>query len=278
MPDGVVMVDTPGLDDVVEYRSNITRDYISRANAVLVCVRSDALTGGELQTILRVFQNARGNAEKVYVIATQIDTLNRPQRDWEKQNEEWIKYLKAQTCYGNKEIAQQKLIPVSAWLYSALLSYKDNRINEDEDTFFDLESALLKYKIRIEHLTEKYDEVKEATNIGLLKTKLQSEIISRYKKMMVDDICAAYEQNKEDIEEQMRRLQNDQQEIIDASSKGLDEIRKKREEYEAKIKTAEKEKKSIEQLVSSVKAATTKRADEVIAAIKGLSAKNARAR
>ena len=60
LPDGVVMVDTPGLDDVVEYRSNITRDYISRANAVLVCVRSDALTGGELQTILRVFQNARG--------------------------------------------------------------------------------------------------------------------------------------------------------------------------------------------------------------------------
>jgi len=278
LPDGVVMVDTPGLDDVVEYRSNITRDYISRANAVLVCVRSDALTGGELQTILRVFQNARGNAEKVYVIATQIDTLNRPQRDWEKQNEEWIKYLKAQTCYGDREIAQQKLIPVSAWLYSALLSYKDNTINEDDDAFFDLESALLKYKIRIDNLAEKYDEVKEATNIGLLKTKLQSEIISRYKKMMVDDICAAYEQNKEDIEEQMRRLQNDQQEIIDASSKGLDEIRKKREEYEAKIKAAEKEKKSLEQLVSSVKAATTKRADEVIAAIKGLSAKNARAR
>ena len=137
---------------------------------------------------------------------------------------------------------------------------------------------MIVHKIRIEHLTEKYDEVKEATNIGLLKTKLQSEIISRYKKMMVDDICAACEQNKEDIEEQMRRLQNDQQEIIDASSKGLDEIRKKRAEYEKKMRAAEKEKKSLEQPVSSVKTATTKRADEVIAAIKGLSAKNARAR
>ena len=278
LPDGVVMVDTPGLDDVVEYRSNITRDYISRANAVLVCVRSDALTGGELQTILRVFQNARGSAEKVYVIATQIDTLNRPQSDWEKQNEEWLKYLKEPGCYGNRELAQQKLIPVSAWLYSALHAYKENKISEEDDAFFDLESALLKYKIRMDGLAEKYHEVEEGTNISLLKTKLQAEVISRYKKMMIDDICIAYEQNREDIGEQMRRLRDEQQEIIDTSSKGLDEIRKKKEEYEKKVKAAEQEKKSLEQLVSSVKAATTKRAEEVIAAIKALSEKRVKAR
>ncbi|WP_044976606.1 dynamin family protein [Ruminococcus sp. HUN007] len=34
LPNGVILVDTPGLDDVVEYRSNITREYIDRANAV----------------------------------------------------------------------------------------------------------------------------------------------------------------------------------------------------------------------------------------------------
>lgn len=278
LPDGVVMVDTPGLDDVVEYRSNITRDYINRANAVLVCVRSDALTGGELQTILRVFQNARGNAEKVYVIATQIDTLNRPQRDWEKQNEEWLKYLKEQGCYGNRELAQQNLIPVSAWLYSVLQSYKDNEITQNDEAFYDLESALLKYRIRTEDLAEKYHEVEEGTNISLLKAKLQSEIISKYKKMMIEDICIAYEQNKEDIGEQTLRLRNAQQEIIDASSKGLDEIRRKKAEYEEKVKAAEEEKKSLEQLVSSVKAATTKRAEELIAAIKGLSEQKVNAR
>ena len=278
LPDGVVLVDTPGLDDVVEYRSNITRDYIGRANAVLVCVRSDALTGGELQTILRVFQNARGNVEKVYIIATQIDTLNRPQRDWEKQNEEWLKYLKEQGCYGSRDLAQQKLIPVSAWLYSALQSYKENKINEEDDSFFDLESALLKYKIRIENLPEKFHEVEESTNISLLKTKLQSEIISKYKKMMIFDICTAYEQNKEDIGEQMRRLRDEQQEIIDTSNKGLDEIHKKKEEYEEKVKAAEVEKKGLEQLVASVKIATTKRAEELIAAIKTLSEKRVKTR
>jgi predicted GTPase len=82
LPEGVVLVDTPGLDDVVEYRSNITRDYIDRANAVLVCVKSDALTGQEMATIYSVFSNTRYNLEKVYIIATQIDTLNRPRENW----------------------------------------------------------------------------------------------------------------------------------------------------------------------------------------------------
>lgn len=78
LPDGVVLVDTPGLDDVVTYRSNITREYIDRANAVLVCVKSDALTGQEMATIYSVFSNTRYKPEKVYIIATQLDTLNRP--------------------------------------------------------------------------------------------------------------------------------------------------------------------------------------------------------
>ena len=59
LPDGVVLVDTPGLDDVVEYRSNITREYIDRANAVLICVKADALTGPEMATIYSVFSNTR---------------------------------------------------------------------------------------------------------------------------------------------------------------------------------------------------------------------------
>ena len=278
LPDGVVLVDTPGLDDVVKYRSDITRDYISRANAVLVCVRSDALTGGELKTILGVFQNARGNSEKVYVIATQIDTLKQPHSDWEKQCEEWLKYLKEQGCYGSRDLARQKLIPVSAWLYSALQSYKENKINEDEDASFALESALLKYKIRMENLPEKFHEVEESTNIDLLKTKLQSEIISKYKKALIDDIRASYEQNKEDIAEQLRRLRDEQKEIIDTSNKGLDEIRKKKEEYEAKVKAAEEEKKSLEQLVSSIKVETTKHAEELIATIKALSKKRVKTR
>ncbi|MFQ9126988.1 MAG: hypothetical protein ACLR4Z_09665 [Butyricicoccaceae bacterium] len=78
LPEGVVLADTPGLNDAVEYRSNITKDYIDRANAVFVCVKADRLSGQELATIYGVFSNARYNPEKIYIIATQQDSLNNP--------------------------------------------------------------------------------------------------------------------------------------------------------------------------------------------------------
>ena len=107
LPEGVVLVDTPGLDDVVEYRSNITRNYIDRANAVLVCVKADALTGQDMATIYSVFANARYYPEKVYIIATQLDTLNQPERNWMQQREEWLKYLREKSAYNSGTLAEK---------------------------------------------------------------------------------------------------------------------------------------------------------------------------
>ena len=39
LPPQVCLVDTPGLNDIVDYRSEITKKYIDSANAVLVCVK-----------------------------------------------------------------------------------------------------------------------------------------------------------------------------------------------------------------------------------------------
>lgn len=92
MPEQIVFVDTPGLDDAVKYRSDVTRAYIDRANAVFACVRSDALTGGELNTLYRIFSNTNNNPEKVFVLGTQWDNLNNPRKkDWKLQKAEWVK-------------------------------------------------------------------------------------------------------------------------------------------------------------------------------------------
>ena len=91
MPEQVVFVDTPGLDDAVKYRSDVTRNYIERANAVFACVKSDSLTGPELTTLYRIFANTSYNPEKVFVIGTQWDSLNDPDKDWKKQKAEWIR-------------------------------------------------------------------------------------------------------------------------------------------------------------------------------------------
>lgn len=266
LPDGIVLVDTPGLDDVVEYRSNITRDYIDRANAVLVCVKSDALTGQEMATIYSVFANTRYNPGKVYIIATQIDTLNRPRENWIEQQKEWLKYLKGKGAYASLELAQKNLIPVSAYLYTLLKQYND--LPEDDDRVWDLQSLLIKLRVRDIH--EQYQEMLDFTNIALLKNKIQREIVTNYKKLLIDDIVGSYELCRDSIKETMAKVKAAQAEIIEASQGGIEEIKKKQAEYHAKYQEAENDKKELEALLKNLKMATTQRADELAKAIKDL--------
>lgn len=266
LPEGVVIVDTPGLDDAVEYRSNITRDYINRANAVLVCVKSDALTAQELYTISNVFSNTPYNKEKVYVIATQIDTLNKPKENWTEQHEEWIKHLKGKARYADPKLAQKNLIPVSAYLYTLL----KEPVSTDDDRYWDLLSILGKFRIKMDDINKYYREMLDFTNIEFLKNKIQREIIANYKKLLFDDILDSYKLCTESIKETLEKIKVNQREIIEASQGDLEEIKKKQQEYEKKCKEAEKDKKELDEMLKKLKVGTTKRADELEKAIKNL--------
>ena len=266
LPEGVVLVDTPGLDDVVEYRSNITRDYIDRANAVLVCVKSDALTGQEWATICSVFSNTRYNPEKVYIIATQLDTLNRPKENWKEQQAEWVKYLKGNSAFASQELARKNLIAVSAYLYTLLKSY--NSLSEDDDKTWDLESILM--KLRVKNINEQYQNLLDFTNIDLLKRRIQKDIVQNYKKLLVEDISASYELCRESIKEAMEKIKKSQMEIIKVSQGGLEDIQKKQQEYTKKYEEAEKDKKELDAMLKKLKMTTTQRASELEKAIKNL--------
>lgn len=266
LPEGVILVDTPGLDDVVEYRSNITRDYIDRANAVLVCVKSDALTGQEMATIYSVFSNTRYKPEKVYIIATQLDTLNRPKENWKEQQAEWLKYLKGKSAYGSEELAEKNLVPVSAYLYTLLKAY--NSLSEEDERSYDLESILLKLRIRDVH--ENFKELIYFTGIDLLNSKIQNEIVSKYKDLLVEDISETYKTCREEIRETMKKIKNSQEEIIRTTQGSLEEIRQKQEEYTKKYQEAEADKKNLESLLKKLQLVTQKRADDLENSIKAL--------
>lgn len=272
IPAEVVYVDTPGLDDAVEYRSDITRDYIDRANAVLVCVKSDALTGQDMHTIYSVFANTRYSPEKVYIMATQLDALNRPKENWEEQREEWLKYLKRADCFGTQELAVKNLVPVSGYFYSLIMDFDD--ISENDDRFYDLSSILNKFRLRIEDLGENSKRLLDFTGIDLLKRKLESEVVSRYRAILIDDIKENYILCKSEITELMQKLRINQHEIIDASEKGIDEIQKKRDEYAKKLEETAADRIEMEKLVRNIKLATTKRVEELTSAIKGMGGVN----
>ena len=270
LPEGVVLVDTPGLDDVVEYRSNITRNYIDRANAVLVCVKADALTGQEMATIYSVFANARYNPEKVYIIATQLDTLNQPERNWMQQREEWLKYLREKSAYNSGTLAEKNLIPVSAYLYSLLQI--SGSLTDDDDRQFDLDSILLKFRIR-KMTAEDYKRLLAFTNIDNLKTRLNENIIKNYKKILVNDIKNSYDICRDEIRDCMEKLKVAQEDIIKTSQGSLEDIRKKQQECVEKYQETEKDKKELERLFQNLVVRhilPQQRADQLEASIKAL--------
>ena len=271
LPQGVILVDTPGLDDVVAYRSDITREYIDRANAVLVCVKSDALTGPEMATIFSVFANTRYNPEKVYIIATQTDTLNRPVQNWEEQRKEWLKYLKERGAYASMELASRNLVPVSGYLYTLLKEF--DSYDEKDERYWDLNSILSKLRIRMEDIHTHYQELYDFTNIELLKRKINTEVVANYQKLLVDDIVGSYQMCRDEIRDAMAKIKHMKEEVIKSSQGDADEIRRKQEEYTKKYKDAEEDKQELEKLISKLRRATQQRADELEIAIKNMGVK-----
>ena len=264
LTDGVILVDTPGLDDVVQYRSNITRDYIDRANAVMVCVKADALTGQEMATIHSVFANTRYNPEKVYIVATQIDTLNRPIQNWQEQREEWLKSLKNTGAFGSLELARKNLIAVSAYLHILLENYRNKR--GDEEQSWDLDGIIR--KLRIRDVEENYQRLKDFTNIEFLKDKIYREIVINARQYLIEDIQNSYTFCKEELQEAMAKIKASQEGIIKDSQGSIEEIQKKQEEYARKCQEAEEDKKALETLLKRLKMTTEKRADDLERTIK----------
>ena len=230
LPEGVVLIDTPGLNDVVKFRSNITDQYIARANAVLMCVKSDKLEGGELITLNRVFKNTHGKVEKVFVIATQTDTLSNPEDDWQAQQVEWTKYLKGADYFNGVNLVQSNLIPVSASLFSLLEKYRRGEFDGPKDKDYRaFRSILMKYGIFDEsELGDQFARLEETTNIRQLLHILKTRVIAKYKEDLVDGIVRDYDHYAVQIREIMERKRTSQERLIADTQKSLEQIQAER--------------------------------------------------
>lgn len=120
-PSNVVIVDTPGLDDPVPYRTDITRRYLHKANVVLLCIRSNRpeISATELTQLSYIFQELRYHKERIITLGTQIDEPDDMLNFWKKYTlPEYLKYLSRSSLYGSKEIAEKNIFPVSAFYFS----------------------------------------------------------------------------------------------------------------------------------------------------------------
>ena len=211
LPPQVCLVDTPGLNDPVQYRSNITSEYIHSANAVIICVNAKTLRNEEIATILDVLTKAQDKKDKVYILGTQIDIMN-SQADWEQQQTEWLKHLKEKQFYGSLDMAKKQLIGVSSYFYSnAIKLSSDTDIDSLEDSIDDLvkkekmtkqdrRELLRKDNITPEDIEQIKNMLIDYSNIEIVNDNIQNKLILGFNESLKNDFLNRYNYLKNKIE------------------------------------------------------------------------------
>lgn len=237
LPAQICLVDTPGLNDIIDYRSKITRDYIDTANAVIICVNAKTLRNEELLTIARVFSKARYKKDKIYVLGTQIDTMNSI-KDWEQQRLEWIKFLRGKEYFENRSVADKHLIGVSSYAYS-----KSNELIDKLDIKQLFELAQLKLispdesmqimteinenKFTSEKVIELKERIKNFSNIEKIKRVIDEELLSNFNESLLKDYIEKYKLLKAEISsfsKNITKLVRDKKADLDKSTEELNKI------------------------------------------------------
>ena len=233
MHKNVTIVDTPGLDDVVDYRSKITRDYIKRANAVIVCVDSSSLRNDEYLTITKVFENIGDDFYKVMILGTQIDNKNNPKEAWEKQIEEWKKYLRDN--YKNEDLLKNNIIGVSSYVYSKVIELENGK-ECDEDGKIAIYKLAKSYGIGLKDwqdsnlIIKNSENIKDLTNIKKVNSIMHRDIISKGEEEVKKDLERKYLSMITNISNKAESIKNTNSE----SKKTLDMTKAEQENFRIK--------------------------------------------
>lgn len=247
LPSQISLVDTPGLNDIIDYRSKITRDYIDSANSVIICVNAKTLRNEELVTISRVFQKARYKKDKIYVLGTQIDTMN-SQEDWKKQRADWVRVLERKEYFESHNKAEFNLKGISSYFYlKALEMNKDNV----EDMIFNLlipknlitRAEGIQLSIQKEYTDEIIEELREKiieyTNMKEIIRLIQNKLLKNFNNSLVEDFTEKYKILKSEMKQFIDEYKTILIEKTEDLEKTEDELNEKIELERKKIKEIE---------------------------------------
>ncbi len=224
----LMFVDTPGLDDPVPYRSEITRAYIKSAKVVLVCNSIKAMKQDEVRTIYSAFDQS-SDPSKVYVLGTHYDTLENPKDEWAKQKDEWSNYLtatkiddniKERTCY-TKELAQKNIINISGRVALLCELYKKGELDDNQ------KSKLASYCYAIcgnGNVENNIDKMLKFANVDSMHTRIQKDILNDAQDIYNKGVKRNYENLRSEIIAYFKSDIGKKQDTYEALSGGLEAI------------------------------------------------------
>lgn len=259
MPKNVTIVDTPGLNDVVAYRSDITKDYIKRANAVVVCQSYLNLGDREFNDIASFFGNIGDKSYKVIILGTQIDKLNKPKEEWENIKEDWKNQFKV--FYDkDQNLINNNIIGVSSFVFSNLIELENGK-EHNEDNILSIYRFAKSYGIELSlqdpnlnnKIIDNYNQIIELTNIKKVNSLITNKIIANRVEEIIYDLENKYLSMINYISNKANNIKNENSHnkaTLDMEKKEKEESILKRNE---EIKKIEEDMKAINNAFDKIK-------------------------
>lgn len=245
VPKNVVFVDTPGLNDPVSFRSDITKRYIASANVVLLCVKaaSAEIKADELNEIGILFSEMRYAKERLYIFGTQYDTQNHFVEYWEKHTKpEFVKYLSGKSYFGTVEKANERIIPISAWYYLLAQRAKNNRdlwkeggeFEEDLVTMVDKCLGVARRVDPEKRFYESISQIEELTNVQTVSRMILEGPVKEAESIIVNDLKNTYKGICDEIQSAATATMEMRTELVKDSNN--DNVYQRIKEVDANIK------------------------------------------
>lgn len=246
VPKNVVFVDTPGLNDPVSYRSNLTKKYLHSASVVLLCLRSITaeITSSELNDISELFSLMRYSKERIFILGTQFDVQPDYFNFWKNVRLPYmLQWLSGKEYFGSEEEARKRILPVSAWFYSLIQRIKADRsiitdksikehwkklidsslnyVEKDElEDIYGEEEAKNRYKKRIVLFDENIELLENNTNIPTVRKAILEGPIKNSEHIILQDIKGDYDALCQLIVEVSNGVINSKKEAVVISETG----------------------------------------------------------
>lgn len=240
-PKQVVFVDTPGLSDPVAYRSEITKRYIRRANAVFVCVEAKKLSKEEVETISSVFSISSQYKEKIYIIGTHYDVMNNPKEDWKVAKEFMVRQITGKGFFDNEKTANEHLIHSSAYQYNLCRDFA----KLDETQKRSLMRFALGLNLDFTEVENCIPELEEQSNVDTIRKTIGNKLISNYSKFIREDLISQYRNILNDVFRYAATTKESANSIILASQESMADLKKRLDTAQERNKSIEKSKKQL---------------------------------
>ena len=253
-PPQVIFVDTPGLSDPVAYRSELTKEYIRRANAVFVCIDAQKIQSEEIKTISSVFSFSSDDRSKVHIIATHWDALNDPENDWEEQKNYLVKRLTGAAFFESRQMAAENIMHSAAFIYNLCRDY--DSLDKKERI------SLKKFALNFEFdLPADLNKMEQKTNIAAIMKVIRDNLAANYKKLLVREIQSKFLDIVYNLNRVAKEKADSMAELLAASKANGEEIEQRLQAQLKRCDTVKVSSDQLREIIKQVKFRTNTRAD-----------------